>query len=98
MCTTRCSEQVSAGVGICGSGGRSASTVRRWEREGLIHPARTVSGQRYFTEADVLTVLGPGFAESPQRVMVYRRGCSAGQRDDLVAQVAAMGRLCAGRG
>jgi putative resolvase len=40
--------------------GRWASTVRRWEREGLVTPLRTVRGQRYFTEADVLSVLGPG--------------------------------------
>lgn len=32
--------------------GRSASTVRRWEREGLIRPCRMVSGQRYVTEAE----------------------------------------------
>jgi putative resolvase len=78
--------------------GRSASTVRRWEREGLIAPARTVSGQRYFTKADVMSVLRPGFADSPRRVVVYCRVSSAGQRDDLASQVAAMERFCAGRG
>lgn len=38
--------------------GRSASTIRRWEREGLIKSKRLVSGQRYFTEEDVKKVLG----------------------------------------
>jgi putative resolvase len=70
--------------------GRSASTVRRWEREGLITPSRTVTGQRYFTETDVMSVLRPGFADSPRRVVVYCRVSSAGQRDDLASQVAAM--------
>ena len=78
--------------------GRSASTVRRWEREGLISPSRTVSGQRYFTEADVLAVLRPGFGTTPRGVVVYCRVSSSGQRDDLASQVAAMERFCAGRG
>ncbi len=78
--------------------GRSASTVRRWEREGLISPSRTVSGQRYFTEADVLSVLWPGFGATPRGVVVYCRVSSSGQRNDLDSQVAAMERFCAGRG
>jgi putative resolvase len=68
--------------------------VRRWEREGLISLARTVSGQRYFTEADVLSVLRPGFAEAPRRVVAYCRVSSAGQRDDLASQVAGMEMFC----
>jgi hypothetical protein len=35
--------------------GRSGSTVRRREREGRITPSRTVSGQRYFTQTDVVS-------------------------------------------
>lgn len=57
-----------------------------------------MSGQRYFTEADVLAVLGAGFADSPRRLMVYWRVSSAGQRDDLASQVAAMESFCVGRG
>lgn len=78
--------------------GRSASTVRRWEREGLISPRRTVSGQRYFTETDVLAVLRPGFGTTPRGVVVYSRVSSSGQRNDLASQVAAMERFCEGRG
>jgi predicted site-specific integrase-resolvase len=78
--------------------GRSASTVRRWEREGLISPGRTVSGQRYFTETDVLAVLRPGFGTTPRGVVVYSRVSSSGQRNDLASQVAAMERFCEGRG
>lgn len=45
--------------------------MRRWKREGFISPARTVSGQRYFTEADVLAALRPAFAEALRPVVMY---------------------------
>ncbi|MFD4761898.1 IS607 family transposase [Streptomyces sp. NPDC058439] len=77
--------------------GRSASTVRRWEREGRIAPQR-VSGQRYFTDADVRQVLQPGFDESARQTIVYCRVSSPGQKDDLASQVRAMEEFCRGRG
>lgn len=78
--------------------GRSASTVRRWEREGLISSRRTVSGQRYFTETDVLAVLRPGFGTTPRGIVVYCRVSSSNQRKDLDSQVAAMEHFCSSRG
>ncbi|MDA8383818.1 MAG: MerR family transcriptional regulator, partial [Betaproteobacteria bacterium] len=38
--------------------GRSASTVRRWERDGLLKSKRLSSGHRYFDEDDVRGILG----------------------------------------
>jgi putative resolvase len=78
--------------------GRSASTVRRWEREGRITPRRAHSGQRYFDDADVRRVLQPGFDDSARRVVVYCRVSSPGQKDDLASQVTAMEQFCLGRG
>ena len=78
--------------------GRSASTVRRWEREGRITAQRTASGQRYFTDADVRRVLQPGFDESARQTVVYCRVSSPGQKDDLDSQVQAMEQFCLGRG
>jgi hypothetical protein len=43
---------------FAGRVGRSASAVRRWEREKRITVKRTATGQRYFTGADVRAVLG----------------------------------------
>jgi putative resolvase len=37
--------------------GRSAQTVRRWEREGKLTSRRLPSGQRYFDEFDVGTIM-----------------------------------------
>jgi len=78
--------------------GRSASTVRRWETEGRITTRRTPTGQRYFDDSDVAAVLIPGFDRDDRKVIVYRRGSSAGQRDDLASQRLAMEAFCLGHG
>lgn len=78
--------------------GRSASTVRRWEREGRITANRTATGQRYFTDSDVRQVLQPGFDEAARRTVVYCRVSSPSQKGDLVSQVGAMEEFCRGRG
>ncbi len=78
--------------------GRSASTVRRWEREGRIQARRGPSGQRYFTDADVRAVLRPGFDGTTRKTVVYCRVSSPGQKDDLASQVTAMEQFCLARG
>lgn len=79
--------------------GRSASTVRRWEREGLLTPNRTRSGQRYFTEADVRSVLNLAAGTAQHRsTVIYCRVSSSGQRGDLESQVASMDQFCLANG
>ncbi|MBP0633304.1 IS607 family transposase [Cupriavidus sp. AcVe19-1a] len=72
--------------------GRAPSTVRRWEREGILTAKRLPSGHRYFDESDVRAMLG----RRPEQRMtvVYCRVSSAGQRDDLQSQVTAMEEHC----
>jgi putative resolvase len=76
--------------------GRSASTVRRWERDGLIKSKRLPSGHRYFNEDDVRGILGR--ADEKRMTVVYCRVSSHGQKDDLQSQVAAMEQYCLGAG
>lgn len=79
--------------------GRSASTVRRWEREGLLTPNRTQSGQRYFTEEDVRSVLNLAAGQQQNRsTVIYCRVSSSGQVDELESQVAAMDQFCVANG
>jgi predicted site-specific integrase-resolvase len=78
--------------------GRSAGTVRRWEREGRLTARRGPGGQRYFDESDVRKVLRPGFDESARRTVVYCRVSSLEQKDDLASQVASMESFCLARG
>jgi DNA-binding transcriptional MerR regulator len=50
--------------------GRSASTMRRWEREGRIQARRGPTGQRYFDESDIREVRQPGFDERSRTTVV----------------------------
>ncbi len=72
--------------------GRAPSTVRRWEREGKLTAKRLPSGQRYFDESDVRTMLGG--APEKRLTVVYCRVSRAGQKDDLESQIKAMEAYC----
>lgn len=72
--------------------GRSVQTIRRWEREGKLTAKRLPSGHRYFDESDVRLLLGG--APDKKSIVVYCRVSSAGQKDDLASQVAAMQAYC----
>ena len=72
--------------------GRSVQTIRRWEREGKLTAKRLPSGHRYFDESDVRSLMGG--APDKKDIVVYCRVSSAGQKDDLAAQVAAMQTYC----
>lgn len=76
--------------------GRSASTVRRWERGGIIESKRLPSGHRYFDESDVRSILGTG--PGKRLIVVYCRVSSHGQKDDLQSQVSAMENYCLASG
>jgi putative resolvase len=72
--------------------GRSVQTIRRWEREGKLITKRLPSGHRYFDESDVRLLLGG--APDKKSIVVYCRVSSAGQKDDLASQIAAMEAYC----
>lgn len=78
--------------------GRSTSTIRRWEREGRITSKRSAGGQRYFDDSDVRHALRIDVPDKPRATVVYCRVSSAGQKDDLNSQIAAMGTFCLGAG
>ena len=76
--------------------GRSTSTIRRWEAEGKLQAKRLNSGHRYFDESDVRKIFG--FEPEKKLTVVYCRVSSAGQKNDLKSQVAAMQTFCLGAG
>lgn len=78
--------------------GRSASTVRRWDREGRLVAKRTASGQRYYEQEDIQKALKIDIPDVVRQVVVYCRVSSRGQMDDLKSQVSAMETFCLGRG
>jgi len=78
--------------------GKSASTVRRWDREGSLVAMRSVGGHRYYTEEHVRTALGITRPIEYRKTVVYCRVSSRAQRDDLSSQVQAMRAFCLGAG
>ena len=76
--------------------GRTPTQLRKLDRTGVLPARRTITGPRYYTEADVARFLGTG-DEAPQGLaVVYGRVSRRGQQADLRRQVAAMETYCLG--
>jgi putative resolvase len=78
--------------------GKSASTLRRWDREGRLVARRTPSGHRYYTDEDLYRAFGIEQPEPEKQNIVYCRVSSRGQLDDLQSQIKAMETFCLGAG
>jgi predicted site-specific integrase-resolvase len=76
--------------------GKSTSTLRRWDTEGLLVAKRMPSGHRYYDESDVKKMLG--YKEVERKTIVYCRVSSHNQKDDLKSQVTAMEQFCLSSG
>lgn len=78
--------------------GKSPSTLRRWEREGKIKPARSKGNQRYYTDKDLQRALNIEGEDFEGKTIVYCRVSSRGQLPELNHQVTAMEEFCRGAG
>jgi len=78
--------------------GRSNSTLRRWDKEGLLIAKRTISNQRYYDDSDVRKVLQLRDKEAEKQIVVYCRVSSKKPQKDLKSQLDAMRTFCLGRG
>lgn len=78
--------------------GKSANTLRRWDKEGRFVVRRMPSGHRYYTEDDIYPILGIERPEAQKKTVVYCRVSSKNQSGDLASQVAAMETFCLGGG
>ena len=75
----------------------SASTLRRWEREGKLIPERTQGGQRRYP----LSLLEPNFKNSSPRdklTVAYGRVSSHDQKSDLERQKQLLEMYCTSKG
>lgn len=77
--------------------GVSVKTVQRWDREGRLHAKRTISGRRYYDEADLATALNLPQRPSLRRTVAYCRVSNPVQRPDLQKQRAALESYAASR-
>lgn len=76
--------------------GRTTQTLRRWEREGILHAHRTPTNRRYYTQQQYHELMGippPG-----RTVIAYCRVSSAGQVQELKSQKAALEQFCIASG
>jgi len=78
--------------------GVSASTLRRWEKEGRLIPERTLGNQRVYTEAHISLARNLKTGKSPDKVIIYCRVSSNSQKEDLQRQVIAMEQFCLSQG
>jgi putative resolvase len=70
--------------------GVSVKTLQRWDREGRLKAKRTLSGRRYYDEADLATALNLPKLPAIRRTVAYCRVSSPAQRPDLQNQRAAL--------
>jgi putative resolvase len=70
--------------------GISVKTLQRWDREGRLKAKRTLSGRRYYNEADLATALNLPQRPAARRTIAYCRVSSPAQRPDLQNQRAAL--------
>ncbi|GHO79131.1 hypothetical protein KSD_69230 [Ktedonobacter sp. SOSP1-85] len=77
--------------------GVSVKTLQRWDREGRLTAKRTVSGRRYYDEADLATALNLPQRSAARRIVAYCRVSSPAQRPDLQNQRVALERYAVSR-
>ncbi len=76
--------------------GVSTNTLRRWDNSGKLIAKRTLSNHRYYDESDLRQLYG--ITKEDRKTVVYCRVSSAGQKDDLKLQIAAMEIFCLSSG
>jgi len=76
--------------------GRTTQTLQLWDRKGLLKAHRTPTNRRYYTHDQYLQVIGQKAKE--QKIVVYCRVSSAGQKNDLESQKKAVEQFCIAAG
>jgi predicted site-specific integrase-resolvase len=77
--------------------GKSTSTLRRWDKEGKLVPSRGIGNQRFYTDHDLQKALNIETITA-NKVKVYCRVSSHGQKIELESQKKAMEQFCLSRG
>ena len=73
--------------------GVSSSTLRRYERMGLIKPMRTIGGHRRYHISELRELSGESL-EQKETTIAYARVSSHDQKDDLQRQISRLESYC----
>jgi predicted site-specific integrase-resolvase len=79
-------------LGVC------ANTLRAWDKEGKLVALRTPTNKRRYTEEMLYRAMGIRNRQEPQKVILYARVSSVGQKGDLENQLKYLRDFSAGRG
>ena len=66
--------------------GKSANTLQRWDRDGILTAYRSPSNRRYYTHTQYLEYMGETISDNKQNV-IYARVSTNNQKDDLRNQL-----------
>lgn len=78
--------------------GKSVKTLQRWDRSGILVPARTPTGRRQYTREQLRQFVGLAIPQSERAVVAYCRVSSQAQKPDLVNQISVVHEFCRARG
>src|SRR5438270_1175431 len=75
----------------------SVKTLQRWDRQGVLRAHRTPTNRRYYTTANLESIL-PQAARAGRRTVAYCRVSSVAQKPDLENQHRLLEAFCTARG
>jgi len=78
--------------------GVSVTTLRTWDKEGKLVALRTPTNKRRYTEEMFYRALGIKGRQEPEKIILYARASSAGQKPDLENQLKYLKDFAAGKG
>src|SRR3990167_10390980 len=76
--------------------GRTTKTLQRWDREGTLQSARSITERRYYTHDQYLQIIGK--KAKNRRLVTYCQSTIAGQKKDLISQKNAVESFCLAAG
>jgi putative resolvase len=77
---------------------KSTSTLRRWDREGILPAKRSAGGQRFYTDEDLAIALNIDKVQKDKKVIAYYRVSTSGQKSDLESQRKSLEIFCIASG
>jgi predicted site-specific integrase-resolvase len=77
---------------------KSTSTLRRWDREGILPAKRGAGGQRFYSDEDLLIALNIERVQQEKKVIAYYRVSTNAQKLDLESQRKSLEIFCTASG